>query len=289
MGLKKSIKETAEGFGGAISAITGAWLLGASVPLMTALGYLIILKTGIWWLPLITVMLVLMGVPVAARIERRERYNYHMQVGHEVYYGENPEALKKELKKARRSGISEGVQIVAAGYRARPYKIEKFTERREEKRRKRAVLLYCGAGIAALIGIFMLLRAFPIPEGFFSQKLKTADYTEAFLIIGGVLALISAAGLFVGKRIRTYRYVAVIIMILSVWSAGVGYTLHKRTTYMDCLTNAGCLAVFLLTAFVVPAIAGDIRTAEQVSRDKKELKIGLYELGYIKEEELREL
>ncbi|MBO4824408.1 MAG: hypothetical protein J5487_03330 [Lachnospiraceae bacterium] len=35
--------------------------------------------------------------------------------------------------------------------------------------------------------------------------------------------------------------------------------------------------------------AGDIRTAEKVSRDKKELKISMYELGYIKEEELREI
>ena len=48
-------------------------------------------------------------------------------------------------------------------------------------------------------------------------------------------------------------------------------------------------AIRVLTTFVIPRIAGDIRTAGKVSRDKKELKISLYELGYIKEEELSEI
>lgn len=287
--MKESLKETAEGFVGAITAIGEAWLMGASVVLITAIGYFFILKAGIWWLPLTVAMLVVLGVPVAVRIEKRERMNYHMQVGHEVYYGENPEALQKDLRKARKSGVSRDVQLIADGYRARPDRIEKFTEQKEYKRRKKAVLHYFGAGITALLGIGLVYRAFPIPAGFFKQELQTADFTEAFLVVGGLLALISAVGLFFGKRIRVYRYIAVIIMILSIWSAGVGYTLNKRPNFTDCMINAGFLAVFLFTAFVIPAIAGDIRTAAQVSRDKKELKICLYELGYIKEEELRGL
>ena len=274
---------------GCLGAVGGAYLMSASVFVLAYACYLIVRYAGIWWLPIITTILVSIGIPVASWIEKRERADYHMQVGHELYYSENPKELEKDLKKARKSGIATEVQRTAAYYRNRPTKVKQFTDRREKKRRVKAVLLFIGAVIAALMGISLIWRAFPIPQGIFEQKLKTADFTPIFLIIGGILVLASALGLFLGKTVKAARGAAVIALILSVWSALVAFSLNKRPTYMDGAINAVCLVAFLLTAFIIPAIAGDVRTAEQVSRDKKELKISLYELGYIKEEELREI
>ena len=289
MGANSRLKKRKRYYPGYLIATGEGFLIGIIVPAITVISYLIVRYTGIWWLPILTTLLVGLGVPVAYWIEKRERETYHMQVGHELYFSENPEFLEKELKKARKQGISPEVLKTVAYYRARPAKVKQFTVIREKKRRVKAVLLYIGAVITAIVGISLLWRAFPFPDGMFKQKLKTADFTSIFLIIGGILVLISTAEMFFRKAFKVFRYAAAITVMLSTWSALIAFSIKKRPTYMDGLINGICLVVILLTTFVIPWIAGDIRTAEKVSRDKKELKISLYELGYIKEEELREI
>ncbi len=289
MGANSCLKRRKRYYPGYLIATGEGFLIGTIVPAITVIGYLIIRYTGIWWLPILTALLVGLGVPVAHWIEKREREIYHMQVGHELYFSENPESLEKELKKARKQGISPEVLKTVAYYRARPAKVKQFTVIREKKRRVKAVLLYIGAVITAIVGISLLWRAFPFPDGMFRQKLKTADFTSIFLTIGGILVLISTAEMFFRKAFKVFRYAAAITVMLSAWSALIAFSIKKRPTYMDGLINGICLVVILLTTFVKPRIAGDIRTAEKVSRDKKELKISLYELGYIKEDELCEL
>ena len=289
MGVNSRLKKRKGYYPGYLIATGEGFLIGIIVPAITVISYLIVRYTGIWWLPILTTLLVGLGVPVAYWIEKRERETYHMQVGHELYFSENPEFLEKELRKAHKQGISPEVLKTVAYYRARPAKVKQFTVIREKKRRVKAVLLYIGAAITAIVGISLLRRAFPFPDGMFKQKLKTADFTSIFLIIGGILVLISTAEMFFRKAFKVFRYAAAITVMLSTWSALIAFSIKKRPTYMDGLINGICLVVILLTTFVIPWIAGDIRTAEKVSRDKKELKISLYELGYIKEEELREI
>ena len=288
MGIKGLLKKITEGplaFLGAIG-IALPMCLGAIA--VVFISFEIVTKTGIWWFPLLTTFLVMLSVPTAFIVEKRERWYYHAQVGHDLFYSENPKYLEKDLRKARKFGIPEDVEARAEYYRNRPIKVEKFTDRREKKRRRKAKLFYVGVGITAMLGIFVTWRAFPFPKNLFQQELITADFTSIFLVVSGILVIITAERLFHRKSFSSFKYAAAIMLGMSIWSAVVAYTLEKRTTYMDGVINVVCLVVFLLTAYVIPAIAGDIRTAEQVSHDKKELKIGMYELGYIKEDELRD-
>ncbi len=269
-------------------AVTAGVAISLIAPVLSYLGIMIMTRTGIWWLPLIVGYFVILGIPFTYWINRREKYTYHMQIGHEMYYKENPSALKSALRKARKAGIPDDVRRIAAYYRARTDIVPKFSDIKEAKRRRNAALLYTGAVVAAVLGIFLIWRAFPIPQGLFDQKIKKADYTSVFLLAGGLLSLISAVGLFLGKKVRPVRYAAAIMLALCVWSAFLAYTLRKRPTYTDSLIHAACLVTFALAALVAPEIAGDIRTAEQVHNDNKELRIGLYELGYLQEEDLQQ-
>ncbi len=269
-------------------AVTAGVTISLIAPALSYLGIMIMTRTGIWWLPLIVGYFVILGIPFTYSINRRERYTYHMQIGHEMYYKENPSALKSALRKARKAGIPDDVRRIAAYYRSRTDIIPKFSDIKEAKRRRNAAFLYTGAVITAVLGIFLIWRAFPIPQGLFDQKIRKADYTSVFLLAGGLLSLISAVGLFLRKKVRPVRYAAAIMLALCVWSAFLAYTLRKRPTYTDSLIHAACLVTFALAALVAPEIAGDIRTAEQVHNDSKELRIGLYELGYLQEEDLQQ-
>ena len=278
VGMKILTKKKKDKSPGALGAVGTAILIFSITPFVVAVSYLIVLKTGIWWFPLLFGFLSSLRIPTAYWIERRERNNYHVQVGHELYYSENPDELKRKLKKTRKTGIPEKVRRTAAFYRSRPVRVTKFTEIREKKRRRRAALLYMGVAVTAFLGVSMIVRAFPFPKDLLNQGLKTADFTSIFLIIGGVLALITAAGLYSRKPIRHYRYVAAIMIVLSIWSSYVAYTLNKRPSYIDSIISAVSLVVFIFFAFTVPAIAGDTRTAEQLCNDRKELKHGQSEI-----------
>ena len=284
--LTKKKKDRSSGMLGAMS--TGI-VIGSITPFVVAVSFLIVSKTGIWWFPLLFSFLSSLWIPTVAWIAGREKNNYHMQVGHELYYSENPEELKRKLKKARKAGIPEKVRRTAEFYRSRPVRVTKFTEIREKKRRRRAALLHTGVAVTAFLGVFLIWKAFPFPQDFLKQELKTADFTSIFLTVSGILTLITAVGLYLRRSVGHCRYVAGIMLILSIWSSIVAYTLKKRPSYMDCLIGGVCFLVFLLFTILMPAIAGDTRTAEEVCNDRKELKIALFELGHITEDELREL
>ena len=140
-----------------------------------------------------------------------------------------------------------------------------------------------------MLGTFLIWRAFPIPEDIFKQELKTANFTPIFLLAAGVLTLSSAAGQFLRKSLWPLRSATIVMLVLSIWSAGIAYTLRKLPTVTDCIIHAVCFTIFLIFAIAIPLIAGDTRTAEQIHRDRRELRINLFELGLIDEEELRKM
>ena len=286
MGIKGFIRKK-KNEGSVLSAWGIGTVLASITPIVTAGALIIVIKTGIWWFPLIIAYFVALGTPVTYWLGRNEERMYRFRVGHEVFLTENPDILYKEIKKARKKGIPREVERVAAYYRALPEEVSEFHPRRERKRRIRAAIKYIGATITVVPGVFLLWHAFPIRENLFSQPIKTADFTSIFLLAGGILTLISAAGLFKNKSFFSVRFAAAIMMLLSVWSSAIAETFKNRQDYTLSVAYAVCLAVFIVAAFAVPAIAGDIRNARQVEHDRKELRINLYELGYINEAELQ--
>ena len=186
---------------GALGAMGTGILIGSITPFILVISAVIVANTGIWWFPLLFGFLTVIGTPVFALFQRREKSSYHMLVGHEIYYSDNPGELKKALKKARKKGIPDGVRRKATYYRSRHDKVTPFTDIREQKRRRKAALLYMSAGITALLGVFMIWRAFPFPKDPLKDGLKTADFTSIFLIAGGIMAIITAVGLCLRKPV----------------------------------------------------------------------------------------
>ena len=285
-GLSKKKKELPAGLWRALAVALPMSLIA---PVASYIGIKIMTNTGIWWIPLLIGYLTLLQIPLAFWIDNREKDVYHAQVGHEIYYKENQAALRRALRKARRAGIPDDIRRTLEYYRSRSdtFRATEMSEQHDMKKRRKAVILYAGAVITALLGIYLINKAFPIPQGLFDQKVKKADYTSIFLLAGGLLMLVSAGGLMLKKKVWPVRYSAAIVLALGIWSSYLAYTLRKRPSTEDCLIQAACLGVFVLAAFVIPAIAGDVRTAEQVWREKKELKLSLFELGHIGEDELK--
>ena len=262
-------------------------LLGSLTPAISWCGLMIVMHTGMWWFPLIIVYFIALGIPTKCWFEKRKNSTYHMHVGHEMYYIEHPDELKKVLKKVRKAGLPQDVQRAAAYYRSRPDVVKPFPAKKEKKRRVRAVIMNIGAAITVAVGVFLIFCAFPIRHDIFTQELITADYTSIFLLGAGILAITSGIGLFRNKPFMYVRMAAAAMIAISIWSAGLAYSILKRPSYMDSVTCAVCLGVFIISAFLLPAIAGDIRTAAQVSHDLKETRIELFEMGYLREHELR--
>ena len=268
-------------------AVSLGTIMGVLTPVITCVCVMIVTQTGIWWFPLIIAFFVAFGLPVTCWYHSREKSIYHAHVGHETYYTEHPDELNKVLKKVRKAGLSEEVQRTARYYRSRPDVVKEFPVKKEKKRRVREVILHIGATITVLLGVFLVWKAFPFPSYFFKQSVKTADYTSLFLLAGGILALVSAYGLFKHESFWNIRFVAAVMMALSIWSEVIAFTFEKRASYDNAIAYAVCMAVFIVAAFILPAIAGDVRTARQVWHDKKELKIKLFEMGYIREIDLQ--
>ena len=273
-------------------AISSGVLLGELVPILSYVGIMIMWHTGIWWFPLIIAYFVAFGVPVTCWYKNREKGIYHAHVGDEEYYTDHPDELDKLLRKVRKAGLPESVQRTARYYRSRPDVVKEFPAKKEKKRRVREAILHIGATITVIPGIFMIWKAFPFPSYFFTQPVKTADYTSLFLLASGILVLVSAYGLFKHKsflnvRFSNLRFATAIVMALSIWSEFIAWSIAKRPTYTNIIAYAVCMGVFLIAGLALPAIAGDVRTAKQVWHDKKELKIKLFEMGYIREIDLQ--
>lgn len=287
MGTKRFLKN-GKNSGSILSAMGSGMAIGMATPIISIIGILILMYTGIWWFPLIITYFVVIVVPFRYIYEKRESVSYRYQVGHEAFFTDYPEYLAREVRMAQKKGIPESVKQIADYYRSCPLVVDEFHPKKEFKRRIKAAFKYAGAGLAAAIGLFMIWDAFPIPKDFFTQDIKTADFTSAFLISGGILALISAVGLFRNIPFFSVRFSAAALMLLSVWSSFIAYTFEKRPNSSESVAYLVCLIIFIVVAFVIPAVAQDIRTAEELARNRKELKITLFEIGLIEEKELHE-
>ena len=268
-------------------ALAIALPMGLAAPLAWYTGVQIIRYGGSWWIPLMIAFIVLLQLPVVWWISRRDKDNYHAQVGHEAYYEDYPEELRRALKQARREGIDPAVREKLEDLRSRPDPSPAVPDPVfEKKRRVRAAVLYADAGLTALMGLFLLLNALPLPAGLFAPGSGKTDYTSVFLLVSGAMVLVTAVGILLRKTMRRIRFSTAVLLAVTVWATLLSATQRLRFTMTDLLLHLGCLAVYLLAAFVIPARVGDIRGAEQIRKDRREYRLALFELGYITEDQL---
>ncbi|MBQ4424216.1 MAG: hypothetical protein II882_00555 [Lachnospiraceae bacterium] len=258
-----------------------------AAPFVVEIALLILRKTGPWWIPMILGYIVLLQIPTAWWITRRDKVRYHAQVGDEVYYQVYPEDLKRALRKARKKRGSKEVNQTITFYRDRLVTAaQPFDELQEKNRRLRAALLYAGGGVLFVLGLFLIRYALPIPKGFLFPGTYLPDYTPIFLLVCALFSLITAAALFMQKPAWRIKMSASILFFLSFWSVMISVSKRSHYSVKDLIILTICLLIYAAAAFGLPALAGDIRTKEQICRDNEEYQLALYELGLIPEDEL---
>lgn len=262
--------------------------MGMAGPIAAYGAFYILVHTGPWCVPLFLSYIALLMVPSAYFLSHREKQNLHFQMGHEMFYRENPAALKGALKKARRRGISAEKQALIEQYAALPLKRTSRESASAERERRRSLCFYYVSGALLLaLAAFLFFRAAELGRAIRLAQKSAADYTPLLLYAEAAAVLAAALFLFFKKKAAAPRAAALLIMLFASWSLYISFTVNRVLSLSDVLINLALCAVYSLIAFPLPAAAKDVRTQEEILKGEKELQLALFELDIITEEDLK--
>ena len=285
MNKKKAKKRRQSGLRDVLPVV---FAMGCSGLLCAYGAFYILVKTGPWCVPLLLSYLALLMLPSAFFLSHREKQNLHFQMGHELFYRENPRVLKRALAKARRKGIPEEKKALLAQYAALPLKPAPPLNEKTARERRIWLMLYDTAGLLLLIlAGFLLFRGITLGQLINAAPKSSADYTPLLLYGQAAAVLAVSLFLFLKKKPRFLRAAALLIMLFASWALWITFSVSRLLALKDVLMNLGLCLVYAIIAYALPAPAGDVRSPEKIRQQDRDFQLALFELDIISEEDLK--
>ncbi|MBP3729530.1 MAG: hypothetical protein J6H18_04630, partial [Lachnospiraceae bacterium] len=177
-------------------------VMALSVPLATTVGFLILLKTGPWAVPLFLCYLALLMVPGNYAATLRENNNLRFIKGDEIYYTEHPQALHKALRLARKKGVAPERRAFVQQIQQEPLPV--FPENpADAKRIRRAQGRFLLSGLLLLaLGAFLLWRGWALYEPNRLSGRRQFSYSFLFPLLGALPVIATGLLACMKRRIR---------------------------------------------------------------------------------------